>query len=114
MYCPKCKVVRKANYVENGKCLDCNTQVLNISAEDIIETLAHFGNISAEQDIAEIMAHKLMRTHRTLQQSVFRAIQSLAKHYTELSKTFGCDMRNQSAVHFAKDIVKIDAYLPRI
>lgn len=57
----------------------------------------------------ELLEH-LRTEHRTLQQSFWRVIQQVAREYQK----FDTDLRNESAVEFAKQIAAIDCPLPLI
>jgi len=63
-----------------------------------------------EKENHEALAFTLRDSHRTLQANFWRMIQEVAKDYA----TLGTDARNEKAVEFAKEINKINIYIPFI
>lgn len=57
----------------------------------------------------ELVAH-LRTEHRTLQQSFWRVVQAVACEY----QRFDSDLRNESAVAFAKEVAGINRPLPML
>lgn len=121
MYCPKCDADRDYNQTEKGLCLGCKTPCLDVSKEDaqtaikIIEDLTHMVNsLSLSGDIQKIMATKLVRSHRTLQQSTMRLLYGLITEYSKLLKEWGTDPRNENAKIFADRVAEMKVYFSLI
>ena len=64
-------------------------------------------------DYKEFAKYLTTRTHRTLQQSVFRLI---TECITEWAKQENYDLRNEQTVKICKELVKVleDKYLPYV
>jgi hypothetical protein len=78
-----------------------------VTTKDTIDQLFRDLN-GAHRDVADTLIAHLRTEHRTLQQSFWRVIQTVAREYQK----FDSDLRNESAVAFAKDVAGIDRPLP--
>ncbi len=59
------------------------------------------------------MRHKINCEHRTLIQSFFRMIQQVIQKYSKEDFS-NSDARNEASLKWAKEVSKIEAYLPLI
>ena len=81
-------------------------------AQEITNKLVDLTNSMGNkyEDIGAGIAEALMRSHRTLQQSVIASLQKALVTYSES----GTDMRNEGAVDWAKQVAKININTPFI
>lgn len=79
-------------------------------AKDAMVKLIDTTNVmGGEKDVAAGLLEALLSSHRTLQQSFFRAFADAMEHYAE---TPFVDLRNEASVEFAKKVKELDHYFP--
>jgi len=79
--------------------------------KEAMEELIRISNYSgSEEDMAQAISEVLQGSHRTLQQSFMRAFVMAMTDYAN-ART---DLRNESAVDFAKRVVQLEHHFPLI
>jgi len=78
--------------------------------ETMDQLINHTNCMTGEQDVIQGMVDSLTSNHRTLQQSFVRCVVAALVEYSEC-KT---DLRNESAVDFAKKVKELDLHFPFI
>jgi len=77
--------------------------------EKLIRLTNYFGS---EKFVAAGIIEELNRSHRTLQQSFWRAMYEVIKQYGEDE---WCDLRNEASKEFCREVTaKVEAYFPMI
>lgn len=83
--------------------------------EEVIEEIFRLLNyMTNEKELANAFNEKVSRQHRTLQQNFFRLVHSIIANYAVNSEKFGYDLRNEAAVNWAKEVAKIEGFMPFI
>jgi len=78
-------------------------------AEQAMKTLMKCSNsMGSNNDIAQAISNVLLKEHRTIQQSFFRAFKQSMDAYSK----GGSDGRNEGSVQLAKEIHNSDVFLP--
>jgi hypothetical protein len=72
------------------------------------------GGYYGERNIVQHMSHLLVNSHRTVQQSMIRAISVIISRYADGRLRIGTDARNQAAMDWAEQVAKIDLNMPVI
>lgn len=100
----KCSVcsLSYGNYVREKN----RRETLTVKIMEVVSS----ANSLQEEDLADIMFLSLSRTHRTIQQSFFRAFAILVKKMKDMPM----DARNEAAVEWCKKVSEIETNLPRI
>jgi len=80
--------------------------LLKIKSEEMAEKLLDYVNSSLSRD--EDFAERIMRSHRTLQQNVFRLFIKCVKKWAEQDKRGYYDPRNEQTVKLSAKIMEIE------
>jgi len=101
-------MTEKTENTETEKSLDQrNEEVI----EEIFRLLNYMTN---EKELTNAFNDKISRQHRTLQQNFFRMINLIVATYADNSDKIGCDARNEASVAWAKEVKKIEKFMPFI
>ena len=91
--------------------LDTREEERQKKVEDVTKQLVDLTN-SYGSDISKGILSALNGSHRTLQQSFFRAMYSVIKQYGEDD---WCDLRNQASKDFCREVTeKVEGYFPMV
>lgn len=74
----------------------------------------HLNKMSRSEmdDVADVIANRFIRTHRTLQQSMISLIYTVFKKLIQNKYHQMFDLRNEQSAKFIKDCVDKDYYFP--
>jgi hypothetical protein len=72
------------------------------------------GGYKGERNIVQHMSHLLVNSHRTVQQSMIRAISVIIFRYANDRLRIGTDARNQAAMDWAGKVAKIELNMPYV
>ena len=82
---------------------------LTAKTRQAVKDIVDCANINGSDEIvAAAIAAELCHTHRTLQSSFLRAFNGAMVSYSEMPT----DLRNKSAVDFAKKVKELEHYFP--
>ena len=81
--------------------------------EEAFDKLVNLTNyFGSEKYVTAGILASLNRSHRTLQQSFWRAMYQVMKQYGEDE---WCDLRNQASKDFCREVIeKVEAYFPMV
>lgn len=83
------------------------TQADKQAVQELFRLINFYGN---DRELVNVIVAHLRNEHRTLQQTFWRVIRQVAEQYQD----FHTDLRNESAVKFAKAIAEISEHMPLI